>query len=420
MTRFSNGHQKVPVHLISKRDKSHGIAIYYNNEGTFGTDFTISGTNTSVVLTQTTPSKTEEVIYTGRSIAGFETAINISNMPFKAVALNEAINLSSGELVFNTSEPNYEGGYIVGLKRHVVKYNEETRIRVSGISSSFRRDPWYPKINLGKILKTYNGKTYTFSIPEYENQLWDPVYGRPFIQIEAPLTFMSDKKYSVGFSNIYYSDKNLIIKTDIGAEIPNIVEDVDERNGFIYLNSIVGKDVNLEASFIIKANFYTYRDLNLNPAIEHNPGMAGRFALIYMKPSEINPDGIVRKKSIYHKIGNSILNAINSLPESNEPILLLGAFHVRQTNNYEDTSLIDTRTRGGGVKESLYEKSLDFNKNIYSSADVGFVDGVPYPGSSVMIAEIPEDLKQVMTTAEIKRRIAKHVTLGVDTLLEFE
>ena len=57
---------------------------------------------------------------------------------------------------------------------------------------------------------------------------------------------------------------------------------------------------------------------------------------------------------------------------------------------------------------------------LYSVTDVGFADGVPYPGSSVIIAEIPEEVKDVMTIAEIKRRISKHVTLGVDTLLEFE
>lgn len=420
MTRFSDGHQKVPVHLVSQRDKSHGLAIYYSKEGSFSTDFTISGTDTSVVLTQNSPSKTEEIIYTGRSIAGFETAINISNMPFRAVALNDAINLSSGELSFNTSAPNYEGGYIVDLKRHIVKYNEETRIRVSGISSSFRRDPWYPKINIGKILKKYRGKTYLFNVPEYENQLWHPVYGRPYIKIEAPLRYMGNKKYSVGFSNIYYRDNNVIVSTDIGVEIPNIVEDVDQRNGLIYLKSNLEKDVKLEASFVIKANFFIYQGINLNPAIEHNPGMAGRYVLLYLKPSEVNPDGVIRKKSVYHQVGNGLLNAISSLPDTTEPILLLGAFHIRQTNDYEDTNVLDTRTRGGGIKEDKYKEALKANKNMYSSSDVGFVDGVPYPGSSVVVAEIPEELKNIMTVAEIKRRIAKHVTLGVDTLLEFE
>ena len=100
--------------------------------------------------------------------------------------------------------------------------------------------------------------------------------------------------------------------------------------------------------------------------------------------------------------------------------MLLGAFHIRQTNDYEDTNVLDTRTRGGGVKEDKYKEALKANKNMYSSSDVGFVDGVPYPGSSVVVAEIPEELKNIMTVAEIKRRIAKHVTLGVDTLLEFE
>ena len=420
MTRFSDGHQRVPVHLVSQRDKSHGLIIYYDNAGTFGTDFTLSGTDTSVHLTQTSPSKAAEIIYTGSSIKQLESAINVSNMPFRAVALNEAVNLSSGELDLNTSTPNYEGGYFINMKRHVVKYNEETRLRVLGASSTFRRDPWYPRIDLGKILKPYQGRTYLFNIPEYENQIWHPIYGRPYRQITAPLEFLADKKYSVGFSNLYYRDNNLVIFTDKGVEVPNIVADVDENNGYIYLNSKLGTDIDLEAAFTIKDNSFTYKGVNLNPAIEHNPGIAGRYVLIYLKPSEINPDGIVRKKSVYHKVANGLLNAINSLPDTSEPILVLGAFHIRQTNSYEDTNILDTRTRGGGLKNASYEKSLSTNKNIQSSADVGFVDGVPYPGSSVIVAEIPEEIKEVMTVAEIKRRIAKHVTLGVDTLLEFE
>ena len=420
MTRFSDGHQKVPTHLVNQRNNSHGLIIYYNSGGTFGSDFTISGTDTSVVLEQASPSKTAEIIYTGNSIKSLEMSINISNMPFSAVALNDAVNLSSGEIVLNTSSSNYEGGYFADIKRHIVKYNEETRIRVSGISSSFRRDPWYPKIDLGKVLKKYQGKTYLFDIPEYENQLWHPAYGKPYKQVFAPMTFLADKKYSCGFPNIYYRDNNIRVFTDLGNEIPNIVLDADENNGYIYLNNKVGKNIKLNAELTIKEDSYVYKEVNLNPAIEHNPGIAGRYVLIYLKPAEINPDGVVRKKSIYSKIGNGLLNTINSLPESNEPILILGAFHIRQTNNYEDTNILDTRTQGGGIKDSEYEKSLEVNKNLYSSLDLGFIDGVPYPGSSVIVAEIPEEIKDVMSVAEIKQRIAKHVTLGVDTLLEFE
>lgn len=420
MTRFSDGHQKVPVHLVSQRDKSHGLIIYYDNAGTFGTDFTLSGTDTSVHLTQTSPSKATEIIYTGNSIKSLETAINISNMPFRAIALNEAANLSSGDLSLNTSTPNYEGGYLLDLNRHIVRYNEETRIAVSSVSSSFRRDPWYPVINIGKILKKYQGKTYLFSVPEYENQLWHALYGRPYKQVRSPLTFLADKKYSLEARNVYYRDNNIKVLTNLGTEISNIISDVDENNGYLYMKNNFPKDIELQAVFTVKENGFIYKDINLNPAIEHNPGIAGRYVLIYLKPSEINPDGIVRKKSVYHKVANGLLNAINSLPNTSEPILILGAFHIRQTNNYEDTNVLDTRTRGGGIKEASYKKALDMNKNMYSSSDVGFIDGVSYPGSSVIIAEIPEELKEIMPAAEIKRRIAKHVTLGVDTLLEFE
>jgi hypothetical protein len=420
MTRFSDGHQKVPVHLVNQRDKSHGLIIYYNNVGTFGTDFTISGNDSGLVLEQISPSKTTEIPYTGDSIKSLETAINISNMPFNAIALNEAINLATGELNLNTSTPNYDGGYFLDLKRHIVKYNEETRIRVSGVSSTFRRDPWYPRIDLGKILKEYRGKTYLFSIPEYEHQLWHAIYGKPYRQVIAPLTFLADKKYSAGFSQIYYRDNNIKILTDLGVEIPNLVSDVDENNGYIYIKEKLSDSIQLRASLTIKENSFIYKDINLNPAIEHNPGVAGRYVLIYLKPAEINPDGVVRKKSIYHAISNGLLNAISSLPKSTEPILILGAYHIRQTNNYKDTNILDTRSRGGGIKDSEYESTLEINKNVYSSSDVGFLDGVPYPGSSVIIAEIPEEIKEIMTVAEIKRRITKHVTLGVDTLLEFE
>lgn len=422
MTRFSDGHQRVPVHLVGQRDKSHAISIYYNNEGVFDTDFSISGTDTSVVLETTSPSKAVEISYIDNSIKALETKINISNMPFRAVALNEAINLTTGELDVNsnTSSPNYDGGYIVDMKRHIVKYKEETKIRVSGISSSFRRSPWYAKIDLGKILKSYQGKTYLFDIPEYENQLWHPIYGRPYKEVFSELTYMTDKKYEAGYSNIYHRDNNFSVFTDLGVEIPNIVSDVDENNGYVYLNTKLSKGTKLIASFTAKENCYVYKDINLNPAIEHNPGIAGRYVLIYLKPTEVNPDGIVRKKSVYHKVANGLLNAINSLPDTSEPILILGAFHVRQTNTYEDTSLLDTRTRGGGLKDEDYNKSVDINKNVQSSADVGFIDGVSYPGSSVIIAEIPEEIKDIMSVSEIKRRISKHVTLGVDTLLEFE
>ena len=420
MTRFSDGHQKVPVHLISQRDKSHGLIIYYNDAGDFRDDFTVSGTDTSVVLEQISPSKTEEILYIDKSIKSLESAINVSNMPFKAVALNEAVNLTTGEISINTSTPNYEGGYFADINRHVVKYNEETRIKLSGVSSIFRRDPWYPRINIGKVLKKYQGKTYLFNIPEYENQSWHPLYGRPYRLVTAPLTLLADKKYSLGFSNIYYRDSNVYLYTEDGKEVPNIVSDVDENNGYLYLKNNFPRDIKLEAVFTVKENGYIYKEVNLNPAIEHNPGIAGRYVLIYLKPSQVNPDGIVRKKSIYHKVANGLLNAVNSLPETDEPILILGAYHIRQTNNYKDTNLLDTRTRGGGVKDASYEESLSTNKNLHSSADLGYVDGVPYPGSSVMVAEIPEEVKDIMTVSEIKRRIAKHVTLGVDTLLEFE
>ena len=56
MTRFSDGHQRVPVHLVNQRDNSHGLIIYYDDAGIFGTDYSISGTDTSVVLEQTFPS----------------------------------------------------------------------------------------------------------------------------------------------------------------------------------------------------------------------------------------------------------------------------------------------------------------------------------------------------------------------------
>jgi hypothetical protein len=386
----------------------------------FGTDFTLSGTNTSVVLEQSSPVKTINISYVDKTIAQFQRDINVSNLPFRAVALNEAVNLSAGELTTNTSTPNYEGGYFVDLKRHVVRYNEETRIHIGGVSNISREFPWYPIIDIGTISKKYNGKTYIYSVPEYEDQSWHPIFGRPYKNANRVAFSVSEKKLAVSSKPIYYRDDNISLFTDAGLPIEDMIDDVDEANGYIYLKRELPRNIEIKAQYVYKDISYVYDKINLNPAIEHNPGIAGRYVLIYLKPVEIHPDGIVRKRSVYHKISNSLVDAIVSLPSTDEPILVLGAFHIRQTNSYKDTNILDTRTRGGGIKNAEYQKALNANKNMYSVTDLGFADGVPYPGSSVVIAEIPESIKDVMTVAEIKRRISKHTILGVDTLLEFE
>lgn len=420
MTRFSNPHQKIPVHYVEKKDMSRGLVLYHSNSGTFGTDFSISGTDTSVVLEQMYPAKTIEIGYIDKNIRDFQRDINVSNLPFKAVALNEALNLDTGELVTNTSTPNYEGGYFIDLKRHVVRYQEETRIRIDGVSDSIRTAPWYPRIDIGTISKSHGGKNYIFSVPEYENQLWHPIYGRPYKPGADKGLFSDRKKISLKDKPLYYRDSNIDISVDGGVPLYDMIEDVDEQNGFIYLKEELPQNSEVFVEYTYKDHSYVYDKINLNPAIEQNPGIAGRYVLIYLKPTEVHPDGISRSKSIHHKVANNLLDAIVSLPYENEPILILGGYHIRQTNTVEDSNILDTRTRGGGIKDTEYSSSLEKNKNTYSVTDVGFADGVPYPGSSVIVAEIPEEVKDVMTVAEIKRRISKHVTLGVDTLLEFE
>lgn len=423
ISSFNDPHDVVPLSLISAPEFAPGLSIYIDKPGTFGTgssdDYFISVNDTGIELTD--GATVVPVQYSGQDLDTVRAGITNSNTAFFANALNEALSLNSGDLTFNTGESTSDGGYIVRLKRHIVKYNEETRIRVLPPYQESSDFPWYARVNVGQFSKDYQGGRHVFGIPEYRKQVWSARYGYPYMTVggEQP-EFLDKRRIRVARKPILWRDNNISMRIKNRDAFPGIIDDVDENNGIIYLNTDISDVNGIAVSYVYKQLDYVYKHINLNPAIDQNPAVVGSFVLFYVIPEKSQPGNISRTRTVFHTISNTLLGAIYSIPRLDFPITLLGAMQVRQTNTISDINLYDIRSRGGGIKEDKFEEAVEINRNANAIADLGWIDGVPYPGNSVIICNLPSELKDTMSVEEIKQRALKHAALGTTMILEFE
>jgi len=359
--------------------------------------------------------------YIGLSIDDLQSQIASSNVSFYSNSLNNALSLNTGDLNLNTGDQTTDDGYVVRINRHIVKYEEETRIRLVPPYSESRDFPWYARVNIGQFSKDHLGSRHIFNIPEYRNQLWSSVYGYPYMDsFGEEAIFLDSKRLRVSRTPILWRDNNIFLRIGSRDVFPGIIKDVDENNGIIYLNTDIPDASGLGVSYTYKQFDYVYKHIDMNPSVNNNPSVVGKFVLFYIIPERSQPGNVKRSRTIFHRTSHTLLGAIYSLPRFDYPVTILGALQVRQTNSVNDLNIYDTRSRGGGIKEDKYEDAIGINKNAYSVADMGHIDGVPYPGSSVVVYTLPSELKDTMSTDEIKKRASKHLALGVVPILEFE
>jgi len=419
MSNFEDPHVRVPTSLVDANGFAPAISIYFTSAGDLGTDFDIAVNNTGIILTQ--GAEQVSVSYVDRSIAQIQSDVVAAGLPFTAHPLNEMLSINSGELSLNTGDVTPDGGWVVRTERHVVQYKEETRIRLLPPYPDSRDLPWYPRINIGQFSSDHFGVKHVFGVPEYRKQVWSRRYGYPYMDVlgEEP-ELISERKLKVARHPILWSGRNMTIRIQDQPAPASIIEDVDENNGFLYLNTSIQDTNGVSVDYTYKEEGYIYKDVNMNPSVDHNPYVVGHFVLFYVIPEKSQPTGISRSRTVHHKISQTLLGAIYSLPRGDHPVTLLGALQVRQTNSVDDLSINDARARGGGVKDDRWEDALSANKLVHSVADLGRMDGLPYPGSSVLVYKLPESLKDTLSVEEIRQRASKHLAMGVTPIVEFE
>lgn len=372
------------------------------------------------------------VNYVGKSAR--EVAVKLNNSSFRIVvkSIAQIENLKQGELLvsgttipetFNFFDRGSNNSVIVRSKRWTADFNKLSAMTIQAPYPEGSSLPWWPLVGYGKFTQKVNGITYHFDIPEYSTQTWSPNFGRPFVDVEGEdVNFIGAKVIKLARSPVLFSNNNIVFTSDDGQRVfpSSVVQDVDTMNGVVYLR----EGVQLPEDAIV---FYTYlernlayRHINANGHFSQNPFILDKYILLYALPVK-SSGGINRDRGIYHVVGDSIPDAINSINNASatEPIAILGAVSVRPSVNKADINITDTRTYGGGLRTDglgiATEKKFKESQYFF---DIGREEGIPYPGGGAIVVDLPEQLKEVMTLAEIRDRSRKFVAAGVYSILE--
>jgi len=413
---LASPHERVPTHLVGSTagNLPPALAIYGRQE------FLETGITVTTGEVQLTDGvDTYNVSYLGRSLQEVAEDISVNAAPFEANALNTVSYLDVGDLTSTLGDTTSDEGQIVRLDGHVIKYREDLRVRLYPPADTNGRLPWYARIDTGQFTKVYKGIKYLFSVAEYDKQVWSTYFGKPFVdQTGSQVGLLTDRVLQLARRPVFWEKGNIRIRINRQLQSSNVIEDVDEYNGYIYLTRSVQPTDQITVDYTYRENFYVYRNINLNPTVNHMPQFVGQFVLYYLKPSS-DDVGRTWSQTIFHSIAPTLEGAIQQIPTDDIPTVLLGALTVRQVNTITEVKLTDTRTRGGGIDIDHYGKAVQINRHLLASTDRGTWDVVPYPGNAVLVVDLPESLKSTLDVAEIQSRARRHIAMGVEPVIDY-
>lgn len=121
-------------------------------------------------------------------------------------------------------------------------------------------------------------------------------------------------------------------------------------------------------------------------------------------------------ETLYHQIDND-------QPQDNRDIYI-GSVFIRQNCSLHSTILVDSRTRGGGVLESMKDSlrhELEPESDFY--LDIGYYDGEPYQENGVIIVRLDKSLLKEFggrfTHGDIEVKVKRWLGFGVYPIIEY-
>ena len=304
---------------------------------------------------------------------------------------------------------------------------------------------------VNEVLKTEDKKTYVSKRPFW---LYQPA---PVIKLApgtptkettlSPLEYSIDYKQGVIKLNkegqrALYADYGYYTQTAVE------IEDYDVQNGIIYLKNEVSFQDDLYAEYSYEEQFYEYRGyynseirqflyLDLNPSVGHYSTLpstsysSGNPVVSY----KTLPSAKLLNKEIHVYMvpqsmgGASIRHCFSALEwkkiqETNPMCLLLAKVFVREHTNVDQAVVMDARTRGGGLKESITEQEI--SKRVQGKQrywDIGGWNGKAYYRNGTLIVRIPKKVLQSnggqFTEEQVEQMLEKYVAYGTYTIIEY-
>ena len=430
----------------------YGIALYPLTN--LGVSIAVNITNTNINFRYDSGSvNIVNVTYSGKTIEDVINEINSQILPVKAVALIKGVTLEEGDLfTYNTSTyfsiPNgfkyYDrltnNGIVIRSNKLNIQHKSLANFKILPPYNSNVFLPWYPVITNGQFIQRYQEKVYHYSIPEYLNQSWSLRYGKPFRDVfGAKLRRISNNAFAVPRAPIYWTGDNFTLFNGETPVSNSIIEDVDVKNGIIYVSDTRYITEDTEITYSYLENNYEYKGININAHFSQNPNLLEKYVIVYAIPV----DGIgyyKTKQSIKHVVGSSVDEAISriELLNKNAPYVVIGGYCINQITTSDRIKILDTRSLGGGllsedgpinpIKRNFYglvsnTKVFPKIENSYRESssfwDIGNWDGEIYPGAAAITVGIPDSIRSKMPKDEVESRASKFIAAGVYTIVDY-
>lgn len=360
-----------------------------------------------------------------------------------------------------------------------VKCVDSRYIKVGAPREEKLLESWYPLIQFGHYSQVIDQHgthvKVSYSMPEYDTQDFSSTWGKPYVDIELEQVKIinSHTVKTLCYPLHVLDDINTTIK--LYKKVDNELFDIDIENVSFSDGIIITKDTISENDLILCTYTYVeenyvyrgyWRDdidfvrLDLNPNIYHtyndpayipsevkpSKNLFNKVLYFFLKPSiiyevpeeyddliynEVNgeelyyKDGQLQEKTVkkqnknntlYHKIDDSEPNA--------EEDIYIGSVYIRQNTSLHSTVLLDSRTRGGGVLESIPDdirSELEPESDYY--LDIGYYDGKPYQENGIIIVRLDQRILKEFggkfTKSDVESKVKRWLGAGVYPIIEY-
>lgn len=367
----------------------------------------------------------------------------------------------------NLDSPYFvENGWIYpGIK---VKCVDSRLIKVNAPREEGLLQSWYPMIQFGhysQIMDQYGTHVKVcYTMPEYDSQHYSDKFGKPYVDVKEekveilnshmvktecfPLFIkegdttislfkkLDDEYFEIKIQDISFSDGIIITKDTISENDDIVCNYTYVEENYIYRGYWRNHDdfcrIDLNPN-----TYHTYSDMSYTPSeTKPSKNLFNKVIYFFMKPTveyEINAknDSLIydpeddeeigtviaqNKETLYHKINDP-------QPDSDHDIYI-GSVYIRQNTSLHSTILVDSRTRGGGVLESISDSlrhELEPESDFY--LDIGYYDGEPYQENGVIIIRLDNSLLKEFggrfTHSEIEQKVKRWLGFGVYPIIEY-
>lgn len=349
-----------------------------------------------------------------------------------------------------------------------VKCVDTRHIKVQAPREDGLLESWYPRIQFGhysQILDQYGTHIKVcYTMPEYDKQHYSEKYGCPYVDVfEEKVTILNSHMVKTQCFPLFIKDNETTISLfkKLDNELFEIhIQDLSFSDGIIITKETISENDNIicnytyvEESYIYRGywrnqddfaridlnpnKYHTYNDLNYTPSeVKPSRNLFNKVIYFFMRPTveyEVSADNdsliynseddtdigkiiLQNKETLYHQIDNAI-------PESDHDIYI-GSVYIRQNTSLHSTILTDSRTRGGGVLESMKDslrKELEPESDYY--LDIGYYDGEPYQENGVIIVRLDNSLLKEFggrfTQGDIENKVKRWLGFGVYPIIEY-